>query len=387
MVASEIGDAELVAGALRGDRSAFATLIERHQAGVRLLVRRLLADPYEAEDVTQESILQAYLSLPRLRDPERFGSWLAGIAVNLAKMRIRRGRSPLETTGGRRIPVGFEGSGDPTPQETLEAAELLEIVREAVAVLPPGERNAVLMYYVDGLSCREIAALTGVSTGAVRVRLHRARGRLREQLAALAPLEPIRRKEMALMIEVEVEDVITRVLPEEEGGALPRLADERLRVVLLREKGGDRLLPIWVGAQEGDALAMQLASGLTPRPLTADLMARLLEATGGTVERVSVSSLREQTFYAVVTVTAGGESRELDARPSDALNLAARVGAPIFVDDAVLAEAGTAAGDVPGCLDEEEARFRGAAGEGEWRSMSPELVLAHWERPRTEPER
>jgi RNA polymerase sigma factor (sigma-70 family) len=328
---------------------------------VTAVARRLAGDD-EAEDVAQEAFLQAYLALSRLREPERFGSWVAAIAVNLARMRLRRRREiPLEPwlEGGRLAP--------PTePPRADDDLEFLELVRSAVELLPARERDAVLMYYVDGLSSQEIAALLGELSGTVRVRLHRARRRLR---ARLAPhLEP--RKEPG-MVEVTLEDVIVRVLT---GGNadVPRLANQRVRIVLLKERDGERVVPIWVGPPEGDALALQLGGESLPRPLTADLMARLVEATGASVERVAVSSLREDTFYATITLAIGDDSREIDARPSDALNLAARVGAPIYVDRPIVDKCGIA----PDQLDREAARVDVEVPEepSEWRSLTPELV-------------
>jgi bifunctional DNase/RNase len=107
------------------------------------------------------------------------------------------------------------------------------------------------------------------------------------------------RKETKTMIEFELYDVLVHAVPG--GDAPPRLTNERLRIVVLREKGGERVLPIWIGAGEGDALAWHRGGEATPRPLTSDLMASLLETTGGRVESVTISSLREKTFYAVVT--------------------------------------------------------------------------------------
>src|SRR5438270_314576 len=263
------------------------------------------------------SSLCAYLDLARLRDPDRFGGWLCGIAVNLARMRLRSRRTTTsleDWTGGLRVPPGLAGD-EVAPEDQVEAHETLELVRRAIEVLPEPQRQVVLMHYVDGLSCQEIAALLGNSTGAVRVRLHRARTPLRGRLSSLVPVPaPTARRELTNMIEVTLEDVVVRVVagdtPE---GELPRLANERLRVVLLRERDGERRLPIWIGAFEGDALALHLGGESMPRPLTADLMARLLDATGGKVDHVRVTSLRDKTFYAIVAVAAGDRLEELDA--------------------------------------------------------------------------
>lgn len=345
-------DSQLVAAARRGDRGAFAVLLDRHERALRAVVRRLVGDQ-EAEDVAQEAFLQAYLGLDRLRDPTRFGSWLCAIAVNLAKMRLRSRRS---------VPAG---SIDGAAPSELEAAEVSDLVRAALDALPAPDREALLLTYVEGLTSPEVASLTGERPGTVRVRLHRARRRMRELM------RPHRPKEVT-MVEVTLDDVVVRVA---EGNGEPRLADEKLRIVLLKEKSGERVLPIWIGAPEGDALALELGGEATPRPLTADLMAKLLAAAGAEVERVTVNSLREETFYATIVLATGAGSQQVDARPSDALNLAVRVDAPIFVDDAVMELAFT--GDLDEKVREEEARRGIEPVPGtEWRSLSPEMVKA-----------
>jgi RNA polymerase sigma factor (sigma-70 family) len=346
-------DEQLVRRSRLGDRDAFAELVARHTPRATSAARTILRSPEDAEDVAQEAILSAFLSLDRLRDGARFGSWLAAIAANLAKMRLRQRRSAADLPGGLAAPAD-------------DVVEALDSLRSALAVLPAGEREVVVMHYVEGLSCEEIGTRIGRSAGAVRVRLHRARLRLRERLT--------HRKERGGMVEVTLEDVVVRVLAPAEGEELPRLADERLRVVVLKERDGERRLPIWIGAFEGDALALHLGGESMPRPLTADLMARLLEAAGGRIEDVRISSLRDKTFYAIVRVVGPAGAQELDARPSDALNLAARVGAPIFVDDEVMEQAGRT-GEL---LDEEltsmQAEWLEVDQEGEWTSLSPALV-------------
>jgi RNA polymerase sigma factor (sigma-70 family) len=366
-----LADSELVTASLDGDQLAFGELVDRHAPRLVALARRLLHDDAEAEDVTQEALLQAYLGLDRLREPERFSSWAYGIVLNLAKMRLRSRRDgalPLAdpAAGGRRVPAGLVH--EPSPEEIVETHEVWARVQRAVDVLPAEQRRAVLLHYVDGLSCEEIAALLGEPTGTVRVRLHRARTRLRDRLAPPAPT----RKEIPAMIEVTLEDVVVRVLADGDDEEKPRLGSRQLRIVLLREKGGDRVLPIWIGAGEGDALALVLGGGSVPRPLSADLMAHLLEASGGSVERVTISSLRDNTFYATIALAAGGSRHEIDARPSDALNLAVRVGAPIEVEESILDTSGIRADEVLGKL-EEDSPFQDEPG-GEWRSLSSDLL-------------
>jgi RNA polymerase sigma-70 factor (ECF subfamily) len=144
---------ELVAAALRGDPVAFAELVTRSRARVEAVVARMV-NASEVEDVVQEALLHAYLGLSRLRDHDRFASWLCAIGVNLAKMRLRR--------QDRRIAVVEHPEHRPSADE--DGGESLELVRRAVAVLPRRQREVVLMYYVDGLSCGEIAATVSVDS-------------------------------------------------------------------------------------------------------------------------------------------------------------------------------------------------------------------------------
>jgi uncharacterized protein len=165
------------------------------------------------------------------------------------------------------------------------------------------------------------------------------------------------------MIDVRLEDVLVQVAPDD---AYNVVSDQR--VVLLREADGDRVLPIWIGGAEGNALAFSLRGESTLRPMTSDLLAQLVRLFGSRVERVAVTRLHEKIFYAVITLAVDGRIEELDARPSDALNLAVRTAAPIVVDAEVLDEGAVAPDDLPAKLDEFDP--------GEWRSLSAELLKA-----------
>jgi len=116
---------------------------------------------------------------------------------------------------------------------------------------------------------------------------------------------------------------------------------------LLEQHGGERVLPIWIGEPEAEALTLALSGGDAGRPLSADLSARLLEVGDLVVERVVIEAVRDFTFYATIVVAANGEAHEVDARPSDALNLAVRVRAPVFVAAELIEQAGAAQAQVP----------------------------------------
>src|SRR6266566_1731065 len=110
-------------------------------------------------------------------------------------------------------------------------------------------------------------------------------------------------------------------------------------VVILKENGRERYLPIWIGPWEASAIAMKL-QGLTPeRPLTHDLFATTLDELGVRIDRIVISNLAEETFHALLFLERGGQTVEVDSRPSDALALAVRGGVPIFAAEAVLDQA------------------------------------------------
>jgi bifunctional DNase/RNase len=110
-------------------------------------------------------------------------------------------------------------------------------------------------------------------------------------------------------------------------------------IVLLKEKEGERFLPIWIGAMEATAIAFALQGIVTARPMTHDLMKNLLEEVGVSVDRIVITELRDGTFYAVIQLQQNGSSFEVSSRPSDAIALAVRVNVPVFAQEEVLTEA------------------------------------------------
>jgi hypothetical protein len=111
-------------------------------------------------------------------------------------------------------------------------------------------------------------------------------------------------------------------------------------IVLLKEADGERYLPIWIGAVEATAIAFALQGIQTPRPMTHDLMRDLLRGAGVAVERIVINELVDQTFFALIRMTSGGETKEISSRPSDAIALAVRINAPIYAAEEVLEQAG-----------------------------------------------
>ena len=110
-------------------------------------------------------------------------------------------------------------------------------------------------------------------------------------------------------------------------------------IIVLREVEGQRILPIWVGVFEANAIALQIENVQTPRPMTHDLLKSVIDHLDGRVERIVVCELKENTFYATLHVLCPKGQLSVDSRPSDAIALALRSGARIFVDDAVIQNA------------------------------------------------
>lgn len=112
-------------------------------------------------------------------------------------------------------------------------------------------------------------------------------------------------------------------------------------IVILKDKEGDRVLPIWVGVFEANAIALQIENIATPRPMTHDLLRNVITDLEGQVDRIVVSDLKDNTFYAIIHLTVKGERVAVDARPSDAIALALRTRSPILVDETVIDNAKT----------------------------------------------
>lgn len=320
-------DIALVLAARNGDKDAFCRLLERHRPMLTALCRSAVGDHGLAEDAAQEAVLQALLGQDQLRRPERFGAWLAGIGLNICRRWLRdrlRDCWSWEAVHGGRLalePPDWQAG----PEELVEAGDLADRVRHAVADLPPGQRAAVVLFYLSGLTYAETATLLGIEVSAVKTRLHKARGALKRQLWA-AREEEMTTKGDAQLVDVRIDDV-RRQTAEGDGSGH--------HMLVMEEIDGARRLLVWVGPFEGTAIALHLEKVEVPRPLTFTFMANLLQASGSRLREVRINKLVEDTFYAIAVIEEPGGIRTVDARPSDALALALVAGAPIRVEPAV----------------------------------------------------
>jgi len=183
-----LSDEELVRRFVKGDHSAFETLVHRHTRSIYNLAHRFTQDAMEAENITQETFLRAFAALPTSRIDLPFKPWLLKIAVNLCRNWARRRGSILFSEiahpAEEEPTIELIANEDPLPLEQIEVEETVEILRQAIAMLPPAYRLAVTLRYNEGLSYAEISEALGLPLNTVRTHLFRAKLLLRSALAA-----------------------------------------------------------------------------------------------------------------------------------------------------------------------------------------------------------
>jgi RNA polymerase sigma-70 factor (ECF subfamily) len=184
-----LDDVESVAAVRSGDREAFRFLVERHQHRLYGVLRRMTGDPGLAEELTQESFVRAFRGLRSFRGDSSFGTWLVQIAIHAvrdsAKHERKRSEVPLEDdqmAGCVGNPL-VETRAEYDPFERLAGLELESRLEGCISHLPPLYREAFTLKVVEDLDYDEIAQLTGDNVGSLKVRVHRARGMLRERLS------------------------------------------------------------------------------------------------------------------------------------------------------------------------------------------------------------
>ena len=184
-------DQQLVERAQRGDKRAFELLVEKYQRKLARLLSRLIRDPGEVEDVTQEAFIKAYRALPSFRGDSAFYTWLYRIGINTAKNYL--------VAMGRRAPTSTEmEAGDAeghesgellrdinTPESLLLSKEIGNTVNAAIEALPEELRSAIQLRELEGMSYEEIAKLMDCPIGTVRSRIFRAREAIAERLKPL----------------------------------------------------------------------------------------------------------------------------------------------------------------------------------------------------------
>ncbi|XZG71676.1 RNA polymerase sigma factor RpoE [Chitinibacteraceae bacterium HSL-7] len=184
-------DQELVARAQAGDKRAFELLVAKYQRRIARLLTRLIRDPHEIEDVTQEAFIKAYRALPSFRGESAFYTWLYRIAINTGKNYLAStGRRPqlsteYEDEEGDTLDAASQVPDYHTPEAELANQEIVRTVNQAVEALPDDLREAITLREMDGLSYDEIAAVMDCPIGTVRSRIFRAREAISAKLKPL----------------------------------------------------------------------------------------------------------------------------------------------------------------------------------------------------------
>ena len=334
-MSAEIPDADLVGLARAGDPVAFRLLVERHQPMVRARARSLCGNASDVDDVVQESFLQAFIALDRLRDPERFAGWLAAIVLNVCRNQYRRAQPALLPEWPESFhPASAEGSPS---AEDLDRADAL---RAALADLPAGQRRAVVLHYYAGLPPGQIAGQPGTA----RVSLHKARRRLRAYITEHRPdLIPVAQR--TNMTTVRVMRLESRIPL----GPVPDASPTH--VIVLADTEARRELPIWVLGGDshrfadlfeppdpvtGRAVIARPATGRARSGTANELTARLLRAVGAQVASVDIEELGPEVTGARIELASTGGTRHVVARLPEGIAIAITAGVPIRVADVLM---------------------------------------------------
>ena len=192
-------DQQLVERAQRGDKRAFELLVAKYQRKLGRLLSRMVRDPAEVEDVTQEAFIKAYRALPSFRGDSAFYTWLYRIAINTAKnylVALGR-RAPTTTEFDNEDAENFEEAealrDSSTPESELHGKQIAATVNRAMEALPEDLRTAITLREIEGLSYEEIATLMNCPIGTVRSRIFRAREAIAAELRPLLGTDENRR--------------------------------------------------------------------------------------------------------------------------------------------------------------------------------------------------
>jgi RNA polymerase sigma-70 factor (ECF subfamily) len=192
-------DQQLVERAQRGDKRAFELLVLKYQRKLTRLLSRLVRDPQEVEDVTQEAFIKAYRALPAFRGDSAFYTWLYRIGINTAKnYLVAQGRRAPTSTGlDAEEAESYEGSellrDSATPENELLTKEIAETVNRAMDALPEDLRTAISLREIEGMSYEDIASVMDCPIGTVRSRIFRAREAIATELRPLLGTDKDRR--------------------------------------------------------------------------------------------------------------------------------------------------------------------------------------------------
>jgi len=319
----------LIARSQSGDVDAYARIVRRFQDMACGYGYSILGDFHLAEDAAQEAFVEAFRCLDKLRAAEAFPGWFRRILFKRCD-RLRRGKhvptAPLEAAAG-------VAADHPTPAVAVEKRELDARVLAAIRALPRNQRVVTTLFYINGYSNEDIGQFISRPVGTVKRWLHDARERLRKELVAMVESE-LKQSRPGVEFADRVVKKISRLqvwLDEKAQASHPRGYGS-----LLLTDFEQRSFLIMIATAEAQAIQPWLSGQGSPDDL--DIYAATVRALGRFergIKEVTVSELKANTFYAVLKVQTGKRVVDVDCRPSDALNLAVRCNAPIYVSEGI----------------------------------------------------
>lgn len=192
-------DQQLVERVQRGDKQAFGLLVSKYQRKLARLLSRMIRDPAEVEDVTQEAFIKAYRALPAFRGESAFYTWLYRIGINTAKnYLVSQGRrapttTPTDSEDAESMEEGDALRDIDTPERLMMTRQIGETVNAAMDALPEELRTAIVLREIEGLSYEEIASVMDCPIGTVRSRIFRAREAISERIRPMLDIAPDKR--------------------------------------------------------------------------------------------------------------------------------------------------------------------------------------------------
>jgi len=194
---AELRDEDLIALVQQGQKRAYDELVRRFKGRLYSFILRMVADPVEAEELAQDTLIRAYIHADKYREIARFSTWLFTIATNLVRNRVRKRKRTPRMLNLDPAPLSDDAipldppdpSADPTIQ--LEGRELGDLIAEATSMIPEKYRIPFLLREVEQLTYEEIQQVTGLKLGTVRSRINRARNRFRQNIKPLLKNETL----------------------------------------------------------------------------------------------------------------------------------------------------------------------------------------------------
>ncbi|MBV7335999.1 bifunctional nuclease family protein [Chloroflexi bacterium TSY] len=345
-------DDELIRSICQGNRDSFDPLAERYFPMLRRVAFRMIANREIAQDIAQEAMLQAYLSLRNLHNTERFESWLYGIVRNVCHnyLRSRQAQDDLWdelADSDNRMDEFLLRHNEMNLQQLIEDRELYGAVQEAMNALSPKNREAALLFYNEELSIREIAATLGASVNAIKGRLYQSRKQLQEQIKPIYEAEDQSTSRVTTSRLTPMKSSIQSI---KRNKTMVKITDvrtiqiegvDKYAMLYLLDKENSRTLPIATSPTHAREIERQVDGKPTRRDATFQFMWGMLDVLGGNLEEVRIEAMMKyHIFYAVATVQKDGDAYEVDTHPFEAISMALHAERPIFVTDDVMQHAG-----------------------------------------------